>query len=539
MRSLTEDRSLTRTTDWASDQPRTSRTAHSNVATWCSAAAFAIMIATLVARFAVYLDFVVWSIRYPFELDYGEGIIWQQALLIPGARMYGDIRHFPFIVFHYPPVYHLAVRAIAAFGLDYLKAGRGLSAFSALSMIVLIAVLTFSAVKERVSRTASLIGASIAGLITCTYEPFATWSLLMRVDMFAIALSFLGIFCAIRARTRPCLLYVSLFVFVLAVYTKQTSVAAPLATLPILLLTMPRQTIKAIYFGLALGFAILLLLTWQTDGGFIRHAFLYNINRYSATAAITAIWGLHSYSIYLLMAIASVITGQRWLRDKIRSGGRTPFRQFVAQSTSAQLLLIFTLYFAISTCMLATLGKSGGNTNYFIEWMCVWSVLIGILVASSAEPILAAITNRPNTSPTIWNALVPLILALQVSLVPWSQSGGLGDAVDLRQQEQIVRMVREATKPVASDDMVLLMKAGMEVPWEGAILTELASMGRWDEQPLLEMIKSHMYAFIITIGHSGDSQYDNRHTPAVTDAISAAYPRTEQIGIRLLHLPPS
>jgi hypothetical protein len=46
-------------------------------------------------------------LAYPFG-DYGEGIVWQQALLIPGPRMYGPIDHLPFIVFHYPPVYHLA-----------------------------------------------------------------------------------------------------------------------------------------------------------------------------------------------------------------------------------------------------------------------------------------------------------------------------------------------------------------------------------------------------------------------------------------------
>ena len=40
-------------------------------------------------------------LAYPFG-DYGEGIVWQQALLIPGPRMYGQIDHLPFLVFHYP-----------------------------------------------------------------------------------------------------------------------------------------------------------------------------------------------------------------------------------------------------------------------------------------------------------------------------------------------------------------------------------------------------------------------------------------------------
>jgi hypothetical protein len=34
----------------------------------------------------------------------------------PGPRMHGPIDHLPFIVFHYPPAYHLASRAVMALG---------------------------------------------------------------------------------------------------------------------------------------------------------------------------------------------------------------------------------------------------------------------------------------------------------------------------------------------------------------------------------------------------------------------------------------
>lgn len=49
------------------------------------------------------LDFLV-AIHYPYELDYGEGIVWQQAALIPGPRMYAPGAGLPFIAFHYPPL---------------------------------------------------------------------------------------------------------------------------------------------------------------------------------------------------------------------------------------------------------------------------------------------------------------------------------------------------------------------------------------------------------------------------------------------------
>ena len=70
----------------------------------------------LVAHAAIYLKNAFDAVRYPFGLDYGEGLVWQQALLIPGPRMYGAITDASFIVFHYPPVYHLAVRAAVLLG---------------------------------------------------------------------------------------------------------------------------------------------------------------------------------------------------------------------------------------------------------------------------------------------------------------------------------------------------------------------------------------------------------------------------------------
>ena len=78
----------------------------------------------MTVRSANYLTDATRAVLFPFGLDYGEGIVWQQALLIPGPQMYGKITQPPFIVFEYPPVYHLLVRGIATLGIDPLAAGR-------------------------------------------------------------------------------------------------------------------------------------------------------------------------------------------------------------------------------------------------------------------------------------------------------------------------------------------------------------------------------------------------------------------------------
>ena len=62
----------------------------------------------------------------------------------------------------------------------------------------------------------------------------------MRVDMLAMALSLFGLVAAFKSLERPRLIYLASLLFVAAVYTKQTSIAAPVATFAVLLAMRPK-----------------------------------------------------------------------------------------------------------------------------------------------------------------------------------------------------------------------------------------------------------------------------------------------------------
>ncbi len=81
------------------------------------------------------------------------------------------------------------------------------------------------------------------------------------------------------------------------------------------------------------------------------------------------------------------------------------------------------------------------------------------------------------------------------------------------------------------------MRAGKPVLFEPAIVTELAAVGRWDEQPLVEMIRTGGFAFMITADEMvGGSAH---RSPAVDAAMRAAYPHVGHVTPGLwLHLPP-
>jgi hypothetical protein len=102
--------------------------------------------------------------------------------------------------------------------------------------------------------------------------------------------------------------YIAMVLFVLAAFTKQTCLIAPLATVSVMVPVNPRRALKVFCFGLLLGGAVLASLNWITDGGFLRHLVLYNINRFSLGLAAREILGQASQSIFVVLALASVIT---------------------------------------------------------------------------------------------------------------------------------------------------------------------------------------------------------------------------------------
>ena len=80
------------------------------------------------------------------------------------------------------------------------------------------------------------------------------------------------------------------------------------------------------------------------------------------------------------------------------------------------------------------------------------------------------------------------------------------------------------------------MRAGKPLVFEPAIATELAALGRWNEGPLVTMIRSGGFAFMITTDN--DVGGSERRTPSVNAAMRQAYRRVEKPTPFLwLHLP--
>lgn len=501
---------------------------------WCACLTLAVAAGVLLWNFWHYARGADCAITLPFGLDYGEGIVWQQMRRIVTGTAYGPIEGFPAIVFHYPPMYHLGAAFIAATtGLDELAAGRTLSIGSTVVMAGFLGLIVDRLSGCHGQRAPGLVAGLLTALIVFTLLPVQLWSYLMRVDMPSFALSFAGFYFGLRALSQPRAIHIAAVLFVMAIYTKQTAIAAPASVFAVLLVLRPRTAWYGIATTLATGLVALGALTWLTGGGFLRHVLFYNINRIDPAGWDEIGKMLNSHGLYAGVALAGVVFVLTDLTPK-RDGWRTTYAQLRASPPLAGQAMAL-LYLVITTLMLLMALKSGASYNYFIEWCCLLALFVGLQLAGAAG--LALGEPRAATSKVLL-ALLPAVVAYQAHTL--GAIAALRCHSELRNSPESARLaalVRAAPGPVIADDMIAVLRGGKDVIWEPAIFAELASAGVWDERHFVAKIKAGDFAFFVTDGEPGQSIFDDRYSPAIANAIRAAYPVERRLAGRHIRFP--
>jgi hypothetical protein len=477
------------------------------------------------------------AIAYPFELDYGEGIVWEQARLLFSSAAYGPIDRFPAIVFHYPPLFHAITVALSRlWGADMLAVGRALSLFSTVGAAVVVGVLVAgaSAGGDRKVRLLAVVAAALA-VFACA--PVMVCSPLMRVDMMAMLFAFLGIALGIHALRHERLMWLAALSFVLAVYTKQISIAAPLALFPVLCWLRPRLAIRGLAVCIVSGLVALAGLEWATSVGFGRHVFLYNVNRLNLRGLTWIAVVLVYHALHFGVA-ASALRRVPAIGFQLAGLTRTKRDAAVGVDLRAASLLVLGLYWMWTTLMTVAVAKSGASINYLSEWTGVTIVWVGLGLnqAAQAVPHGGAAEERA----AAWATIAPLALGIQVvvlhALVPMTHDSAWSRE-RIAENMRLSELIRAADKPIISDNMVLLVRNRQPVLWEPAIFTELASVGLWDEEPLVSRIRAGEFAMFITAGTRGTVVFDNHYNPRVADAMDVAYPVKTTLQSYTLHLP--
>ncbi|HEX8534554.1 MAG TPA: hypothetical protein VF662_10330 [Allosphingosinicella sp.] len=501
-------------------------------------AAFAVLGAASLWHVAALLGFSFWAIRYPYGLDFGEGIVWQQMRLVVSGQAFGPLDGFPVMVINYTPLYYLATSGFASVtGIGELAAGRTVSLLCLFIAAGLGSAIVFRSLAAEASRRVAAIGAAVAASVMLGNYPVLFWTPLMRVDMLALAFSFAGLYLALRAFERPAFVYAAAIAFVCAVYTKQIMVAAPAASFLVMLILRPRTAAAGIATCIALGLAILLGMNWVTDGGFSRHVFGYNASTVNLKQLLLVPMQMAIHSVFFGLAFFAMHGRSRSLVRDVRSaGGWRAARDLVLADRARTTLLVLLAYFAFSGAMLLTIAKSGANQNYVIEWLFVTAMFVGLSISDAARLVGRDYASAAAVKAPALAIVAVAALAAQMLVLPTNRFDRLEPLAPRAEMDRLAALVKAADKPIISDEMVMLLQMGKQVILEPCMPT-LARVGLYDNRPYIAKIRRGDFAFFITFRERGEETFDSRYDPEVADAMDEAYPVKRRLAGYTLHLP--
>jgi hypothetical protein len=442
-------------------------------------------------------------VRNPAEFLYGEAIVLDETRRIAlGQPLYHAPTALPLTVTAYTPLYYLLVGALQWLSGDMgYGIGRGVSLAAVLASAGLLV--------WTVRRVAGCWSGGLlaAGLFLTQNLTMVLWAPVNRVDPLALCFTLAGL--ALATGGRATLAAVPL---ALAVLTKQTYLTAPLC---VLLTLWPRRLSMLGFGGL---FVVTLALclgvgVWLADGWLLWHTVVANANpldfQYFA-AMLGAFLGLNALPLVAAMALFGL-------------SARAPER-------------LWRMYFGVSGLeALATVGKLGASSNYWLELTAAMAVLIGILAVRLGESADArALFTSTGLAALLLAALLMGVPAYQATV---SQALDLhfgGAAASTAAQVDVAPLVASEPGPVLTDDPGLALLAGKRIEFEFVIFTILAAQGVWDERPILDAIEARRFGLVVlevSLDEPPRPLISARYSTRVRAALQATYtPAGQQSG---------
>jgi hypothetical protein len=350
----------------------------------------------------------------------------------------------------------MATRVAGAVTGDLLLAGRGLSLLFTLGIGLVIALTVALATPIRAPWLWRLASAAFGGVVPLLTDSVARWASLMRVDMMALFLMYAGLAVYIVLGRRQRWQYAAAALFILALFTKQTMLSAPLACVIFGLVADRRGAIRASALAVLLGLAGVLFLNIVTNGGFLKHVVEYNLNPFSWKSAVRQLYfHIYNWPAPVLIAAAAAL-GVLDLTAVRRRGWRS-YLQSRSSHPYDRTLLVSGLNWLLAGVLTLSIGKAGSSYNFFLGWDIAAGVLSGLFLFR----LLATWkrTDRMGRSQALLCALLLTTLLLPSEpLVRGFLSRQPADA-PVQGDVQVMQMLRETQGPVFSENLLLLVRA--------------------------------------------------------------------------------
>jgi hypothetical protein len=178
----------------------------------------------------------------------------------------------------------------------------------------------------------------------------------------------------------------------------------------------------------------------------------------------------------------------------------------------------------------ATISKSGAWDNYYFETDVTICLLSGLFLGW----LLRRCSFRPQRSCVLLQITVILFFIGQ-AYGNWQALYKAKSAYPpVDKSREVVNFLKGLPDPVYSEDMVILMLAGKEVPAEPAIITALAQDGKWDESEFVARFERGEFRAIV-IRYSLENE--GRFSKPIQNAINRRYYQSNDSGVFKIYLP--
>ena len=448
------------------------------------------------------------AISYPYSMDYGEAPLVDQAMrLAAGQNIYRpDLSTAPYTISNYPPLYVV----IIALGFKLsgpagaFLFGRIVSALSAWLVGLVLGYIVYAGTKDRMA-------GYITGSIFIAFPFVMYWSPLLRIDMFALALSVSGLAFFIKQPSSKLRFMAGAFFLTAAIFTRQSyALAAPMAAFFWLIGHNWRRAISLALTVGGISLLIFVILNTVTQGGFFYNIITANVNDFGMERLTSNLGRFREAALIpFIIAVFSVLL--------IR--GRNP------------LWLLSTPYL-IGACLSAlTIGKIGSNVNYMLELCAATSLAAGLTIAWS----------RSHVKIFSLQAALLIILIIGVgNMVNVTMRDYFNDINDRRARLEEIRKLDDfvAKTPgtmLADEYMGILTLQGRPLMIQPFEVTQLAWAKKWDQTPLLESIKKHEFAAIIIYDQPWAKE---RWTQEMLDTIHSSYVLSGLLAGNKIYQPP-
>jgi len=426
---------------------------------WVASALAALVILCYVAT-------MLWTVN---ELSPPESVVAAQSLMLAhDGTLYYDLKHYPYTVCAYMPSFYWIESGLIRAGLSAFHAGRWISFAALLGLIALCG-------RTVLLYTGDRNAAWVASLVAASSSLLGSWGTIGQVDTLAAFFALAAFYNYSRFQVRDAnSLWIAGVYAALALFTKQTMVAAP-AAIVVLLFMHDRK--KALWFAAIFGTsvaAVVLAINVALDGRFLANTVFANMNPFSAAKFFAQFRYFLSVSFGMLVIV--VISIGRMMRGRI---------------------LAPCVYLALAVLVfLGTAAKIGSDTNYQIES----TLLLAVCAAIGLHQINFFQLYFERSKSWITLLLIPLALHMAIGYRA-SANALLGRLINEKlfraEIEQLQPYVQQSGGLVLSTDFNAMVRLRQRMDVEPLIYDLLVSVHVIDPEPVRRDLASGSFTTVI------------------------------------------